>query len=273
MFAAMKVAHPTFSEWVQIGVAGGTGLLAVFTAIMAWKTRDMAKATVAVAQNTKAEAEAVEREAQAVLEQSRAVSSQVEITRAAFQASIQPWLAPLPGHRLVQISDFGAWFQVSVKLTNVGTGLAIIPKMTRRENTNDFGCRIIGSEYANYGQGVQQRRTGFADASVVAVKERTEIQFKVENAGTLEEFSGQKLRGISGEFTIEIDYTDGQGEQLVTAQFRIARGPQSDRWMIYEIDYSRDGDTEPFASVRSAPPGSALGQISVNPPPNPPTTE
>jgi hypothetical protein len=232
----------TVSDWVQIIVAVATAALAIVTALMAKRTADMAKATKDVAENTKAEAEAVQREAEAVLQQAQAASKQVDVTRAALQASIQPWLTPPPGGNVVGVESQRDGFTAYVILRNVGAGVALIPKQ---------GCRIIGSP--TLPQEKRERR-GAPNASVIGVSDQTQILFIVKSAAggpTLEEFSGQ-AEGKDGEFVIEIDYSDNQGQQRVTARLYIAGSPAGPSWPIYAIDYFRADEDEPFASVSLA---------------------
>ena len=234
----MMVAALGLSEWVQVGSALITLALAAATVLLAVHTRRMAKATRDVAEHT-------ERQAEAVLQQTKAVVEQVAVTRSALQASIMPWLTASV-ERLPSVAEDERGTDVEITVWNVGRGLALLRSQ---------GYRIISHPRVGMEAIV---RTGRAEAAVIPPDGGSTVHFTINRRGestSFKDFTGQH-QGITGEFFVEMDYTDARDEQGTTACFQVCRDPEMDPsecWSVSSIGYRREGDTEKFVSIEFAP--------------------
>jgi hypothetical protein len=260
--ASLRCAHhKRQTAWVNatdvaaiasVLVAAATGFLALKTSSMATRTKDLAE-------ETRRMAAATEAEAGAVVEQS-------QLTRAALQASIQPWLTRVPPpirepeepvwsgdarnflaraltspgeepHR-IEVDDLDdGTFSVALWLRNVGTGVALIGSQDN--------CVIEGEDV----NGQPTTRFGHVRSSALPPGEATRIEFRIEYISR-DVFLG-RTGGRWGEIRIRVLYTDVNTEQPVVAQVRILPiDAEASEWVFHEIHYRRAEEGEPFAAVR-----------------------
>ena len=218
---------------LQAALTVVTGAAAVATVFMAWKTREMAEKTADVATHTRDEAQAVQEEARAVL-------LQAEVTRAALQASILPWLRARSN---VEVNERGGAFFAIVRLENIGNGLALIKPID--------GCRIFSNPQTGDKPEVFYARP---DRAVIASTDQpSEVHFEVSSlrgGPTLERFSGQ-ASGLPAAFDVEIEYTDARGDQATVMQLHVGHLPEvvgrPAAWFTLTASYRRSGENQPFA--------------------------
>ena len=220
MFAAFRL---TTSEGTWI-IGGATLILALATFLMARQTKHVASSS--------------QDEAEAVRQQTEAVLLQVEESRAALQASIRPWLTNVPGSRgALDLLPSDNSFRMGMKVRNVGNGIALM---------KPDGIKIL-SNPRRPAEPVE--RWGIAASSVVEPGAQTGIAFVVEGHGaSIADFSG-KLAGYPEELVVLITYTDNEGQQACIAGLR-ARVDSKGFWRFHQIDYTREGDSAAFASVK-----------------------
>lgn len=233
----------TVSEWVSITVAAGTALLA-------WATFSLARQTRKEAESTRRMAESAEREA-------RAVTQQAGLTRASLQASVQPWLTRVtpPIHQVivsprsadeifqsraerehvVYVNTTPDQVRVRLWLRNVGRGVALI--------RSGEGCVIEGPGPNDE----LVRRYGFPSAAALPPGESTRISFWVQHVDIA---TFLNMNQGDGEFRVKILYTDVNTQQPVWANVHLtARDASATVWLFHRIEYTRDGEDEPFATV------------------------
>ena len=203
------------TKWLELGgiaqlvAAVGTIGLAIFTARMAKRTHDLGKEA--------------KRQGDASDKLVKAASKQLEITRLAFQASIRPWLiAPRNAHVEDRPGSKGSpeGVYVTVRLKNVGSGLAII---------RSSECKIFGRDGQN--SDWREFTTGATENPVVAPKEDGAVEFViVKNSGgwtniDVKAFTGQRIgtmQGTDGQFFADVVYGDSMSELKTRARFYFA---------------------------------------------------
>jgi hypothetical protein len=236
----------TFAERVEIAVAATNGLVALGTGFLAWKTNRVARAT--------------DSEAKAVGKQADASEKQIELTRAALQASIQPWLTTVPRpprrsiayglgpnaaigvspgeetHRVYIRYPEPDEIEISLFLRNVGRGVALIKPLD--------GCVIEGLGANDE----PVTRYGFLSASALPPDDMTRVGFRVQRVDVGRFLSAHRN---NGEFWVSVLYTDVRDEQAVRARIHVtAAARDSEEWLFHLIEYRREGEAEPFATVQ-----------------------
>jgi hypothetical protein len=260
----IMLADFAITDWIEVSVAAGTLLLAIATGYMAWKTRSAAAATERVAQATKMladqameELDAVRRQSEAVAKQAEASGRQADISAKALEASIQPWLTlvPLPpgadmraafpraetiltDEQTLAVDVSGDTVRVRFHVRNVGAGLALIQAVGQfRDRFIIEGLDATGASVSRY---------GFAASPAVPPGESTRLSFLVEHV-SVKHFLGQDQS--DGLFHVNVPYTDAKGGQLVDARIRLTFSKASAIWLFHRIEYTRDGEGEPFVTV------------------------
>jgi len=248
----LALTHLKIADWTSLGVALATFLLALTTGYMAWKTK-------ALADQAREESGAVRKQADAVVQQAKASERQAEISAAALEASIQPWLTRVDPPAVISVGEdpFGfrlpllvdvleqsevglGTIKVRLDLRNVGAGLALIQAVDHYRDRF-----IIEGRDAS---GATVTRFGFAASPAVPPGGETRLSFLVKQV-SVKHFLGQDQG--DGLFFVNVPYTDTKGGQLVDARFHITFSKASDMWLVYRIEYRRDGEARPFVTVES----------------------
>jgi hypothetical protein len=229
-----QVIGLTVPERIDIAVAVASGLVAMGTLVLAWTTSSMAR-------ETKASAAATATEAKEVARQAKAAEEQIQLTRAALNSSVRPWLTrvtpPLssslgadkvPSEHEIVVEGQETNFGVRLHLRNVGPGIALIGR--DELGGRDEAFRIEGLDL----NGERVHRNGFAAAAVLPPNESTLISFVVENAPMTQFLS---LDRNDGEFWVSVPYTDVNGGQSVVAKVHVTRLTRAGSWAIHKIDY------------------------------------
>jgi hypothetical protein len=237
------------ADWTAVG-ACTTAIVALATLFLAWKTRSMATATEKMVGKTKDVADAT-------LKEAKAVEQQVTVSSLALTASVQPWLAWLPGFKIeptavrtptpnVRLPD--DWYEgfvleeiddgVSGRLLvrNVGNGLALLDISASRVFRQ-------GGPHPLEGQCLQ------TDSPVIAPGDHTTVLLRVHGlyAANHVKMSLDELTGGPApmhRLDIELTYTDLVGGSPTVARFKMApRTSQPQRWWVFETSYQREGLT------------------------------
>lgn len=228
----MGVTHDATSSVATFWVAASavaTFLLALCTVWLALQARREAKAVEVQGKHVIAQAKATQATAEAMAEQAATTAGQLEITRRAFRASIQPLLtigSPEKVAPPVDIVDregegtpFGIYAFVTV--LNVGSGLAVI----RPEESKILGW---GPEVADLSAGPREFATGAVANPVLPAGEERTIEFIIPRSGSsldVAAFTHQRIgsmRGTDGEFYADIVYGDAMNESKTLARFHFA---------------------------------------------------
>jgi hypothetical protein len=249
------------SAAVTAAMAYYTRRAAEKTAAMATAAQKEADAVVEQGLSIKSQAEATAAQAAAVEEQATASGHQVELTRQSLEASFLPWLTLGTDEQVVRltevaggtftslvpdlvVNDMADPFQVSIRLRNVGTGLAVIdattsvlvgwkdPRSGEHEMMN-FNRAQVGDPIIPPGA---QARINF---SVPLARWNTDVRTLTNQMNS------------EGEFALDVVYSDTAGRQTARLRIRLAYMAASSRWVPFELNYFRPPDAaSPSPSVR-----------------------
>jgi hypothetical protein len=233
------------TDWTAIA-AGATAVAAAVTAWMAVETHRVASKTRQAAEATTTSAEATSKAAQAAVREARAVERQLEV-------STQPWLAWVSDKGFLENDSLvpGVYIVADpasdrvvggLAVQNVGRGLALI----RATESQLLGGRNRDLE-----------RLGSLKTSnpVLAPGESTWLLFEIvsntveRGTMTVDSCTGRGVRG-NGLFAVDVVHSDSAGAMTYTARFQVVPREPDPGFVVFQIDYFREEDEEPLATVR-----------------------
>jgi|SRR5665213_9616 len=260
--SAVFILHSD-SITVIIGIVTflATGLLAYFTMRNAAETKSLA-------QETKDEIEVSQKSADASVSAAEAARRQADVSEKSFASLIRPWLtsdvdwidefykpgATEPYAFSVERARDEFSVYVRARLNNVGPGLALID--TSKSWVSGYG-------HLEDKMRIQPFVNIFTDTPVVPSGSTFRIEGLIRPSSaswtelTPESFCfPPTLGGLSpsGEFHLDVAYTDAAGLNEITASFRIVVDAKF-TCRVYRIAYFANGTDQPFSTVTVGLPG------------------
>jgi hypothetical protein len=215
---------------VDLLVAVGTLLLAGATFWLGRSTRRMAKET--------------HEEAEAVRLEVNVATRQVEVSKAAYQAAIMPWLvvslyADVSSElrRHVDVFEYGEFTECKIAVQNIGNGLAVIPEggVKVMPLKGDAGVYVL---------------EGSAMPPSIGVGQTSMIRFSIlKNSAAHPQMSldlfAERTSSSPGGLVVEVKCTDATGGQPVRVRF-YGLGDEAGYYQLCKVSYLRDSEHEPF---------------------------